>query len=140
MANTKKWVIAALDCNPTVDTMTDVVSIIHWRKQATETVGDKTYTADMYGACKIGIADSESFTAFESLTETEVVAWLENTLDTAAIDTGLDAQIDIQKNPPIITKKAPWIIEETPTQVNEPYVAIQNPETATPEENIYMPE
>ena len=111
MANTKQWVIAALDCKPTVDTMTDVVSIIHWRKNATEIVDDKTYTASMYGACQIGLPEAESFIAFESITEAEAIAWLEDTLDTAAIDSALDSQIDMQKNPPIISKNIPWITE-----------------------------
>lgn len=111
MSNTKQWVIAALDCKPTVDTMTNVVATIHWHKNATEIVDDKTYTASMYGACSIALPEAESFIAFESLTEAEVIAWVEAALDIAAIDSSLDAQLDAQKNPPIISKKAPWITE-----------------------------
>jgi hypothetical protein len=122
MANTKKWVIAALDCKPSVDTMTDVVAVVHWRKQATEVVGDKTYTADMYGACQVGLPDAETFISFEDLTEEEVITWLEATLDVAAIDSALDAQIDTQKNPPVVTKKAPWITDETPALIDQDYV------------------
>jgi hypothetical protein len=122
MANTKKWVIAALDCKPTEGELTNVVFIVHWRKTATEVVDDKTYTTDMYGACNISTPDAESFTAFEDLTEEGVVAWLEATLDVAAIDSALDAQIDFQKNPPVVTKKAPWITEETPATVDQNYV------------------
>lgn len=122
MENTKKWVIAALDCKPSVDTMVDIVSVIHWRKQATEVVDDKTYTADMYGACTITLPEPESFIEFNDLTEEEVVTWLEATLDVTAIDSALDAQIETQKNPPVVTKKAPWITEETPTPVDQNYV------------------
>jgi len=119
MANTKQWEIAALDCKPSVDTLTDVVSTIHWRKKATEVVDDKTYVSSMYGACTVGAPDAENFTAFADLTEEEVIAWLEATLDVEAIDNALDAQIDIQKNPPIVTKKAPWITEELPAPIAE---------------------
>lgn len=122
MANTKQWVIASFDCKPVIDEMVDVVSVIHWRKQATEIVGEKTYTADMYGACTITLPEPESFIAFDSLTQETIVGWLEATLDVAAIDSALDAQIDFQKNPPVVTKKAPWITEETPAQVDENYV------------------
>ena len=121
MANTKKWVIAALDCKPSIDAMVDVVSTIHWRKQATEVVGEKTYTADMYGACTITLPEPESFIEFDSLTEETIVGWLEATLDVAAIDSALDAQIELQKNPPIVTKKAPWIVEETPIPADQNY-------------------
>jgi hypothetical protein len=117
MANTKQWEIAALDCKPSVDTLTDVVSTIHWRKKATEVVDDKTYVSNTYGACTVGAPDAENFTAFADLTEEEVIAWLEDTLDVEAIDNALDAKIDTQKNPPIVTKKAPWITEELPAPI-----------------------
>ena len=119
MANTKKWVVAALDCKPSVDGLTDVVSTIHWRKQATEVVGDKTYTADTYGACAVGEPDAENFTAFESLTEEVVVPWLEAVLDVEAIDAALDAQIETQKNPPVVTKTVPWQVEIIPAPISE---------------------
>lgn len=119
MANTKKWVIAALDCKPSIDAMVDVVSTIHWRRQATEVVDDKTYTADMYGACTITLPEPESFIDFEDLTEEVVIPWLEATLDVEAIDASLDAQIETQKNPPVVTKKAPWITEEIPAPIAE---------------------
>lgn len=110
MANTKKWVIAAFDCKPSQDGLTDVVSTVHWRKQATEVVGDKTYTADMYGACAVPPAEAESFIAFESLTEEIVIPWLEAVLDVEAIDAALDTQIDVAKNPPMVQKAAPWLL------------------------------
>jgi hypothetical protein len=119
MANTKQWAIAALDCKQDTEGLSDVVAVIHWRKTATEVVEDKTYTGYMYGACQIAPPDAENFTAFADLTEEEVIAWLEATLDVEAIDNALDAQIDTQKNPPIVTKKAPWITEETPAPIAE---------------------
>ena len=119
MANTKKWIVAAFDCKPQDGEMTDVVSVVHWRKQATEVVGDKTYTADTYGACAVGAPEEESFIAFDSLTEEVVVPWLEAVLDVAAIDASLDASIEQQKNPPVVTKKVPWVVEETPAPITE---------------------
>jgi hypothetical protein len=119
MANTKQWQVAALDCKQDTEGLADVVAVIHWRKTATEVVGDKTYTGYMYGACQIAPPDAESFIAFEDLTEEGVVTWLEATLDVAAIDSALDAQIDTQKNPPVVTKKAPWITEELPAPIAE---------------------
>ncbi len=119
MANTKKWVIAALDCKPSIDAMTDVVSVIHWRKIATEVVDDKTYTSDMYGACTITLPEPESFIEFNDLTEATMVEWLEAVLDVAAIDSALDGQIDFQKNPPVVTKKVPWVSEELPAPIAE---------------------
>ena len=117
--STKQWVISSMDCKPKDGDYTDVVITCHWRRQATEVVGEKTYTADMYGACTITLPEPESFIEFDSLTEEAIVGWLEDTLDVAAIDSALDAQIETQKNPPIVTKKAPWIVEETPAPIAE---------------------
>ena len=109
MTNTKKWVIAALECKPSVDNLTDVVSIVHWRRQATEVVDDKTYIVETYGSCSMPPADAESFIAFDSLTEETVTAWLEATLDVSDIDTTLDAKLELEKNPPLVQKQAPWM-------------------------------
>ena len=120
MSNTKQWVIAGLDVAPSDETLTDVVKTIHWRKQATETVGEQTYRADMYGACSVTPPTPEAFISFTDLTEAEVIAWLEATLDVAAIDSALDIQIDIAKNPPVVSKPLPWIpVVEEPTPAQE---------------------
>lgn len=116
MSNTKNWIIAALDVAPSDETLIDVVKTIHWRKQATEVVGEKTYTADMYGACSVTPPTPEAFISYQDLTEEEVIAWLEATLDTASIDSALDTQIDVAKNPPIVNKGLPWVTAITPSQ------------------------
>ena len=121
MANTKKWVISDLEVKPTVDTLTDVVAIVHWRRQAEELVGeDKVILADMYGACSINLPEADAFIPFEELTEETVIGWLESTLDMSTIDASLDINIDTQKNPPVVMKKAPWI--PAPTTNTEPSV------------------
>lgn len=107
--STKNWVINQMDTKPTEDGLTDVVSIVHWRRQATEVVGDKTYIVETYGSCSMPSADAESFIAFDSLTEETVTAWLEATLDVSVIDAGLDAKLELEKNPPLVQKLAPWM-------------------------------
>jgi hypothetical protein len=109
MSNTKKWVISAIQCKPTENELTDVVSVIHWRKQATEVVGDTTYMTELFGACDISSPDPETFISFADLTEAQVISWLEATLDVEDIDASLDAKIDAEKNPPLVVKRAPWI-------------------------------
>lgn len=110
MANTKKWIISDLEVKPSVDTLTDVVAIVHWRRQAEELVGeDKVLIADMYGACNINLPEAESFIPFEELTEETVIGWLESTLAVDVVDASLELNLDAQKNPPVVSKKAPWI-------------------------------
>jgi hypothetical protein len=38
-----------------------------------------------------------------------VCGWLDSTIDTEALDLNLDAQIENQVNPPIVTLPLPWI-------------------------------
>lgn len=109
MSNTKQWIISALDIKPTADGLTDVVSTIHWRRQATEVTNVETYVADIYGACAIPAPTPEAFISFQDITEQEVIAWLESELKVEELDATLDAQIETQMNPPIKTVQAPWI-------------------------------
>jgi len=45
MAITYNWVISQLECKAQEGNLTDVVFIIHYRYQANETDGDKSYFA-----------------------------------------------------------------------------------------------
>jgi hypothetical protein len=46
-------------------------------------------------------------TAYEALTESQVVAWVKDKLDVEAIETGLAAQIEAKKNP-VTANGVPW--------------------------------
>jgi len=104
----KFWIISSMDTAPSEDGLTDVVKIIHWRRDAEEIDGDKTYYADIYGAMGCAAPDPMAFKPYNELTFDEVCGWLESNLDTAALDMALDAQIENQKNPPIVTLPLPW--------------------------------
>jgi hypothetical protein len=48
------------------------------------------------------------FTAYPDLTYDQVCSWLDAGLDVSALDLNLDAQIENQVNPPIITLPLPF--------------------------------
>lgn len=123
-----KWVISQLDTAPSEDGLTDVVKTVHWRYQATEVTEDKTWFAEVYGTMGCATPSSTDFTAYPDLTEAQVESWLEAGLDTAALQTNLESQIEYQKNPPIINLPLPWA--PVPTLVVEEPVepAVQNEE------------
>lgn len=104
MAIQYNWVISAMDTAPTEDKMVDVVKNVHWRLQA----NDGTYSSDVYGLMACATPSSKDFTAYPDLTEVVVIGWLENGLDVDALKAGLDAQIETQKNPPIVNLPLPW--------------------------------
>ena len=107
MAVTFEWIIVQLDTKPQEDGLQDVVSVVHWRRKAT----DDTYTAESYGTMACATPSSTDFTAYPDLTQSQVESWLDSGLDVFTIDNGLVNNIESQKNPPIIVLPLPW---ETP--------------------------
>ena len=105
----KYWVISQMDTKPSEDGLTDVVACVHWRRDAKETIGDKEYFADVYGAMGCSAPDPMAFTPYADLTFEQVCGWLEANLDVAALDAALDNQIEMQVNPPIVVLPLPWV-------------------------------
>ena len=80
------------------------VVVAHWRATATETVGTGddavTYSANNYGTCGFTPDPSASgFIAYDSLTEADVIGWVQAELDQDAIEASLAAKIEADKNP-----------------------------------------
>jgi|688.fasta_scaffold400878_2 hypothetical protein len=117
MAIIYNWVVSAMDEYPTTpDDLTDVVFNVHWRRNATDIVGDITYFADVYGSLSVPAPSPEDFTPYPDLTFEQVCGWLEAGLDTAAIDAGLAVQIENLINPPVVSLPLPWVTPE-PTPI-----------------------
>ena len=94
------WVISQLE--RTLDTGGVVVA--HWRATAVD--GD--FSASNYGT--VGFtpdASAAGFIAFDSLTEADVLGWVQAEIDKDAIEASLAAQIEAQKNPTQATG-VPW--------------------------------
>jgi hypothetical protein len=105
---TFKWVVSQMDTAPSEDGLTDVVKVVHWRYQAEQVDGDKTYNAEVYGAMACATPSDTDFTAYDDLTYDKVCEWLVAGNDVDAMELNLDTQIENQKNPPIINKPLPW--------------------------------
>lgn len=92
------WKIAQLERNST----DDFVVTCHYRVDAL----DEQYTEFAYGTVEYS-QRSDLFIPFENLTEEIVIGWVQNSLGKESIEESLQAKIDLQKNPPIITG-LPW--------------------------------
>ena len=112
METTYFWVVSQMDTIPSIDGLVDVVSVIHWRRNAVAVDGDNTYFADVYGSMGCSTPSETDFTAYPDLTFEQVCSWLDAGLDVEALNANLDAQIENQINPPIIVLPNPW---PTPT-------------------------
>jgi hypothetical protein len=108
MTTSYKWVVSQLDTAPSEDTLTDVVKVVHWRYQAEQVDGDKTYNAEVYGAMSCETPSETDFTAYEDLTYEQVCTWLEAGLNVEAMNENLATQIENLKNPPIVNLPLPF--------------------------------
>lgn len=83
------------------------VTVAHWRC----TAKDGDYSASSYGTCGFTPDPSaEGFVPFDQLTEADVIAWVQAELDVEAIEAGLAAQIELQKEPAVVAGM-PWTTE-----------------------------
>lgn len=94
---TTTWTIAQLD-RQTAD---GLVTTAHWRVDSV----DGEHTAGSYGS--VSFERGTSFTAYNSLTESQVIAWVKAKLDVTEIEAGLQSQINAKKTP-VTSTGLPW--------------------------------
>jgi cytochrome c1 len=72
------------------------VVVAHWRATAVD--GD--FSASSYGTCGFTPDPSASgFIAYDSLTEADVIGWVQAEVDKEALEASLAAKIEADKNP-----------------------------------------
>ena len=104
------WNVVSLDSTKTVGSLSDVVTTVHWTASDSETVGEDTYTGSSYGSVGLAEADSSSFTAYGSITESDAVSWAKAAIgadEVTAIETGITAQ-NTEAKTPTTTTGVPW--------------------------------
>lgn len=94
--------ITQLDCDQTIPNHGDCVKTVHYTIVKT----DSGYTALESGTVSLSEPEN-TFTPFSDLTKAQVIEWCN--FDLAAIESRLDQKIQAQKNPPIVSKPAPWV-------------------------------
>jgi hypothetical protein len=91
------WTIAQLERQ----TSDGLVTTAHWRVDAI----DGEYSASSYGT--VGFERGDTFIAYESLTEEQVIAWVKDNLEVAEIENDLQSRIEANKNP-VSAIGVPW--------------------------------
>lgn len=98
------WSISQLDRKAQEDNLPNVVITAHWR--CTGVFAD-TY-GSVYSTCSFPPPDGD-FTPYNDLTEAQVLGWCwENGVDKAATEAAVDAQIQQQIAPSVISSPPPW--------------------------------
>jgi len=124
MAVTHTWSVDPNLNTRTQDGLSEVVFSVVWRLSSEETVGtgDDAVTYSISSANQISLntdnLDSDTFTAFADLTESQVVGWAKSIIDASAEEgegvtcdeweAGHERNIAKQKNPPTQNQAAPW--------------------------------
>ena len=101
--NTITWSITAMNCS-TTEQNPDTVIVCHWQCNAT----DGTYNASTYSTCSVP-SPTGSFTPYSSLTQEQVLGWVwANGVSKEATEAAVEAQLQAQINPPVVTPALPW--------------------------------
>lgn len=81
-----------------------LVTVVHWGASAVD--GD--YSASIVNTLQLKRGDN--FTAFDQLTEQQVLVWVQSSVGKDTVETALTAQIEAQKNP-VKVSGLPWVTE-----------------------------
>jgi hypothetical protein len=108
------WNVVALDAQKTIGSLSDVVTVVHWTAQDSETVGSgdsaEVHNGFLCGCVGLAEANSSSFTAYKDITKDNAIAWAKAALgsnEVTRIETSIAGQISESKTP-TKTSGVPW--------------------------------
>jgi hypothetical protein len=105
MANTYSWVINSMEVIPSVDGLSDVVTIVNWSYVG---INPTNIRGTVSSASNMPLPTSENFTPYGNLTQDIVISWLESKLNVSDLQTRVDTQINLIVNPPTVELPLPW--------------------------------
>jgi hypothetical protein len=97
MAATMKWKVENLVYYPTKDGKSQVVYEVSWRCNGTEEKDGETYSSSAAGNNIIAYDADASFTAFDDLTEEQVLGWIWET-DVVKVDVEANVQASVDEH------------------------------------------
>jgi len=99
------WNNRTVDTYPSLEGHSDVVFNVHWILTGTN---DNELTGSVYGTQLLNTSDLSDFTSFADITEEQVNGWTEAAMgeeEVAELKANIDAQIEQQINPSVVTKQ-----------------------------------
>jgi hypothetical protein len=110
MSISYQWNVNTVDVYPTDEGHSNVIYLVHWRLNATDTEVDpegNPYTASVYGTQSLDTSDLSGFIDFDSVTAAEVQGWVESAMgeeEVQSLKDALDSKIAGEINPTSVTK------------------------------------
>ena len=89
---------------PQIDGQSDVVFQVNWSCTAT----DGAFSAISVGSVQVTYTAGTPFTPYTDLTQEQVWGWINPSIDRPEIEANLQAMINEQKNPSVVTPPLPW--------------------------------
>ena len=77
MTITYTWSVDKIEVTPTLNGLTNVISLVHWRLNAT----DSTTIETCFGMEPIAFDANVTFTPYEQVTESQVIEWVQNSFE-----------------------------------------------------------
>ena len=101
---TYNWQIVSMPSYSQIDGESDVVFEVNWQCNA----ADGFFGSVSSGTVPVAYTAGTPFTPYDQLTQEQVWGWVNPQIDRPEIETNLQALIDAQKNPPVVTPPLPW--------------------------------
>ena len=98
------WSIISMPAYPQEAGESDVVFEVNWQCQAQ----DGAYSALSAGSVPVTYTAGSPFTPYDQLTQDQVWGWVNPQIDRPATEANLQALIDAQKTPTVVTPPLPW--------------------------------
>ena len=110
MANTYQFRINAVDAHVSQDGLENVIYNVHWSYIGEDQNGN---VATQIGVQHVPNVNPENFTAFDQLTQADVISWIEPTLNVEEFQSNLDAQLTELATPTMVTLQVPESLDAT---------------------------
>jgi hypothetical protein len=101
---TYTWKIQSMPAYPQAEGETDVVFQVNWSCSAYE----ESISAQSNGTVPVTYVAGSPYTPYADLTQEQVWGWVNPQIDRPEIEANLQALIDAQKNPTVVTPPLPW--------------------------------
>ena len=102
------WKILKLECIPNKNGLENVVFHVHYEYVGEKIINGITYSASSFGVIAVEDPDVNNFTPINELTKEQVESWIENKVDSFALNIALENNIESQQKPQIIEIKSPF--------------------------------
>ena len=101
---TYTWEFSTFETAPVEETLVQVVKVIHWRLHAE----DGAVRTSIYGTVNLASPNPDDFVAFNELTKQWAIDAVSSVIDVPATEAALAAEIERQKNPPVVSVVPPF--------------------------------